>query len=388
MARDRTLSEATRTIVAGKGAKGSGGGVHPPIQRCSTLLIERYGDLYRDDLQTYGLEGMEVHRVLKSSLMEIEGGADATLAPSGLAACTLAILAMTQAGGHVLTPDSVYGPTRRFCDTLGRRFGIETTYYDPRIGSGIDALIQPNTTLVWLESPGSLTFEVQDAPAIAAAARARGVATAIDNTWSAGVFFKPFDHGIDLSIQALTKYQGGHADILVGAVLARTPALGRRVAAANKQLGLGVSPDDAWLVVRGLKTMHARLAIHDANARSLARWLEARLEVDSVLHPALESHPDHALWARDFTGAGGLFGVVLKPVAEERLVAMLEGYRLFKMGFSWGGFESLIIPCDPQLTRTASRAAFAGPLLRLQVGLEALDDLKADLEDGFARLTA
>lgn len=388
MAAGKPLSETTRTILAGKGAKGSGGGVHPPIQRCSTLLIERYGDLYRDDIQTYGLEGMEVHRVLKAALLEIEGGADATLAPSGLAACTLAILAAAKAGAHVLVPDSVYGPTRRFCDTLGRRFGIETTYYPPRIGAAIEAMIRPETCLIWLESPGSLTFEVQDVPAIAAVARSRGVVTAIDNTWSAGVFFKPFDHGVDLSIQALTKYQGGHADILVGAVLSRTPALAKRVAAANKQLGLGVSPDDAWLVVRGLKTMHARLAIHDANARALARWLDARPEVAGVLHPALESHPDHALWARDFTGAAGLFGVILKPIPEERLIAMLEGNRLFKMGFSWGGFESLVIPCDPQLNRSAAAPRFAGPLLRYQIGLEAVEDLRADLEDGFARLTA
>jgi cysteine-S-conjugate beta-lyase len=381
----RPESETTRAVVSGRGAPGSGGGVHPPIQRASTLLLDRAEDLYRDDIQTYGLEGMEAHRALKAALLDIEGGAACALAPSGLAACTLAFLAATRAGAHVLIPDSVYGPTRRFADTMGARFGVSATYYDPRIAAGIESLIRPETTLIWLESPGSLTFEVQDVPAIASVARKAGVATAIDNTWSAGVYFKPFAHGVDLSIQALTKYQAGHADVLAGAVLSADKEWGARIGAAYKQLGLGLGVDDAYQCLRGLKTMHLRMARHDASARALAAWLESHPSVAQVLHPALPGSPDHALWARDFSGAGGLFGVRLKPCSTERLNAMLNGLTLFKMGFSWGGFESLIIPCDQQLKRLGG-AGRAGPLIRLQVGLEDVEDLRGDLQSGLDSL--
>jgi cystathionine beta-lyase len=330
---------------------------------------------------------MAVQDALKDALLAIEGGAAATLAPSGLGACTLALLTIARAGGELLVVDSVYGPTRRFCNTVLHRLGVRTTFFDPHIGGDIAGLINENTCGVFLESPGSITFEVQDVPAIAAAAKARGVPTILDNTWSAGLYFKPFDHGIDLSVQALTKYQAGHADAFMGAVLAATPQMGERVKATYKQLGLGASPDDAYLVLRGMRSLSVRLDRQAASGLRIARWLETRPDVARVIHPALPSHPDHALWKRDFTGAAGVFGAVLKPVDDAKLKVMLESYALFSMGFSWGGYESLIIPCDDNITRTATPWKAEGPVIRLSIGLEHPDDLIADLTQGFARLS-
>lgn len=382
------MDERTRVLAAGRNPARNEGAVAPPLHRQSTVVLERYADLYRNDIRTYGLEGAAVHEALRDALIAVEGGAGCELVPSGLAACSLALLAVLKSGDHVLVPDSVYGPTRRFLRGTMARFGVQADWYDPRIdGPGLKALLRPETRLVWLESPGSLTFEVQDVPALAAVAAQAGVLTAIDNTWAGGVFFKPFDHGVDLSIEALTKYQAGHADVLAGAVLSRTPTLARQVRATFKELGLGLSPDDAALILRGMRTMHLRMAAQDASARDIATWLEGRPEVARVLHPALPSSPDHALWARDFTGAAGLFGVVLHPVDEARVAAMLEGYSLFSMGFSWGGYESLVIPCDPQLASRTIPWRAEGPLLRYSIGLETTADLIADLEAGFARLT-
>lgn len=383
------MDERTRVLAAGRNPTRNEGAVAPPIHRHSTVVLERYADLYRDDIRTYGLEGGAVHEALRTALIEVEGGSGCELVPSGLSACALALMAFVGAGDHVLVPDSVYGPTRRLLRNTLARFGVAAAWYDPRIdAAGLEALLRPNTRMVWLESPGSLTFEVQDVPALAGACTARGIMTAIDNTWAGGVFFKPFDHGVDLSIQALTKYQVGHADVLAGAVLSRTPAQAKRVRATFKELGLGLSPDDAALILRGMRTMHLRMAAQDASARSIAGWLETRPEVAAVLHPALPSSPDHALWRRDFTGAAGLFGVVLKPVEETRVASMLEGYSLFSMGFSWGGYESLVIPCDQQLGQRTIPWRAEGPLLRYSIGLEAPADLMADLEAGFARLSA
>jgi cystathionine beta-lyase len=380
------LRPETRATAAGRDPARFDGAVNPAIHRASTLIIASVDDLYNTPKQTYALQGMAVQEALCEALAAVEGGAGAVLAPSGLAAITLALLTVARAGGDVLVTDSCYGPTRRFCDGTLSRLGVATRYYDPRIGADIAGLLRDTTCAVLTESPGSITFEIQDVPAIAAAAKARDVPVIIDNTWSAGVYFKPFEHGVDLSVQALTKYQAGHADLLLGAVVCADEAWRARVFRTFKELGLGAAPDDSYLALRGLRTMHARLAAQSASAQRIAAWLQDRPEVARVLHPAFASHPDHALWARDFSGASGLFGVVLQPASRERLRAMLEGYDLFAMGFSWGGFESLIVPSDDNITRTARPWRAEGPLLRLSIGLEHPDDLIADLERGFARL--
>jgi cystathionine beta-lyase len=381
-----TFRDETRLALAGRDAARSEGAVNPAVHRASTLVIPKVEGLYGEGKRTYALDGMAIHEALKEALLAVEGGEGATLAPSGLMACTLAILALARNDGELLVVDSVYGPTRRFCDRMLKRLGVRTIYYDPRIGAEIAELFTEKTFGVFLESPGSLTFEIQDVPAIAAAARARGVPTIIDNTWSAGLYFKPFAHGVDLSVQALTKYQGGHADVMIGAVLARDKALSERVRWAAKELGVGVSPDDAFLTLRGMRSMAARMALQGVSALRIAEWLAQRPEVARVLHPALPDFPDHRLWKRDFTGASAAFGVVLEPVPADRLAAMLEGMRVFSMGFSWGGYESLVIPCDPQIQRTAAPWRAEGPLLRLSVGLEHPDDLIADLAVGLGQL--
>ncbi len=382
------LKPETRLALAGRDPARFDGAVNPAIHRASTLVIPEVADLYNTPKKTYALEGMAIQEALREALVAVEGGAGAILAPSGLSACALALMACARDDGEILMVDSCYGPTRRLCDTMLKRMGLRTRYYDPRIGASIADLISEATCAIFLESPGSLTFEVQDTPAIAAAAKARNVPTIIDNTWSAGVHFKPFDHGCDLSVQALTKYQGGHADFLLGAVLSSTPAWQERIRQAYKQLGLGAAPDDSYLALRGMRSMHVRLAAQSASALKIAGWLAARPEVARVLHPALESHPDHALWKRDFSGATALFGVILNPVADAPLTEMLENLTLFAMGFSWGGYESLIVPCDANIQRTATTWRADGPLLRLSIGLEHPDDLIADLEAGFARLGA
>lgn len=376
----------TQLTLAGRDPARSDGAVNTPIHRASTIIIPDADDLYNTPKKTYALEGMAVQEGLRAALVAVEGGAGATLAPSGLAACTLALLTIAKAGGELLVTDSVYGPTRRFCDTILKRMGVRTRYVDPRIGAEIAALLSDDSCGIFLESPGSLTMEIQDVAAIAAAAKTRGVPVIVDNTWAAGVYFKPLAHGADLSVQALTKYQAGHADAFMGAVIAATPAWQKRVNDAYKQLGLGASPDDAYLVLRGMRTMAVRLERQGASALRIAQWLAERPEVARVLHPALPSHPDHALWRRDFTGASGLFAVVLHPCAPERLKSMLEGYQLFSMGFSWGGYESLIVPTDANMTRTAVPWRAEGPALRLSIGLEHPEDLIEDLATGFSRL--
>jgi len=376
----------TKLTLAGRDAARAEGGVNPPVHHATTLIIDDTNDLYNTPKPTYALNGMAIQEALRQALTAIEGGADTTLAPSGLAACTLALLTVAKAGGELLVTDALYTPTRRFCDTHLARYGVRTRYIDPRIGAGISDLINDKTCGVFVESPGSHTFEIADVPAMAAASHARGIPLVLDNTWSAGVHFAPFKHGVDLSVQALTKYQVGHADAFLGAVISATPEWGARVFAAFKQLGLHAAPDDCYLVLRGLRTMGVRLERQGASALRIAQWLEARPEVARVLHPALASHPDHPVWKRDFTGASGLFGCVLNPAAPERLKAMLEGLEVFSMGFSWGGYESLLIPTDDNMRRAATQWRGEGPLLRLSVGLEHVDDLIADLEAGFARL--
>lgn len=377
---------STRLVRAGRAQGHESGPVNPAIQRGSTVLFSDAEALHGPG-KSYGLDGFAVHDALAAALADISGASGAVLAPSGLAACTTALLTFTQAGGEVLVTDSVYAPTRRFCDGLLARHGVTTQYFDPRIGAGIQALLTEKTQAIFIESPGSLTFEIQDVPAIARVAKARGVATIIDDTWSAGVYFKPFDHGVDVSVQALTKYQAGHADVLLGATLARDPALVARLQHTVKELGMGCgSAEDAYLTLRGLRTMPLRLERQAASALKIARWLAGRDDVASVLHPALETHRDHAMFARDFSGASGVFGVNLKAVGRARLAAMLDGLALFGLGFSWGGYESLLIDCTEQKLRKVARWREPGPLLRLSIGLEDPDDLIADLEAGLLRL--
>lgn len=370
----------TKLIQLGRDPNSHEGFVNPPIQRGSTVLFDNPKDLYRKDIKTYGLEGASTQDRLCSALTEIMGGVGTVLCPSGLAAITLVLLSLTKSGDHVLVCDGAYGPTRRFCDEILSKYGVSATYYAPSIGADIASLIRPNTTLIMLESPGSITMELQDIPAIVKVAKAHNIATAIDDTWSAGVYFKPLAIGVDISIQALTKYQSGHSDVLAGSVTTNSQALLGKLLDMHLALGIGTSAEDAWLCLRGLRTMMLRLNHQDQTARKIAAWLETRPEVEKVLHPALPSSPDHDIWQRDFTGAGGLFSFILKPVGQAKIYAMLEALEIFGMGFSWGGYESLALYCDPQIKRTAVKWAENGHLIRLAIGLENVDDLIADLD--------
>jgi cystathionine beta-lyase len=302
-------------------------------------------------------------------------------------ACILPFLAFAGAGGHVLVGDNVYGPTRRFVDRMLPRWGCEATYFDPLIGAGVARLIRPETKLIFVESPGSMTFEIADAPAIAAAARAAGVVSVMDNTWSAGVFHKPLALGFDLSVQANTKYVSGGADILNGAIHLNDEKLLLRLRETVADLGVNVAPDDAYALLRGARSLAMRMDHHQASALEVARWLEKHPAIVRVLHPALESDPNHALWKRDFTGASGLFSIVLNPMPTAKVHVFLDALDLFGLGFSYGGFESLVIHCDPQLKRTASSPELGGPLIRLSIGLEEPADLIADLEQALAQVS-
>ncbi len=335
---------------------------------------------------TYGLSGTPTTFALTDTLAALEGGAGTLVLSSGLSAITQGILGLVKAGDHILVTDSVYGPTRLFCDQVLARFGVATTYYDPLIGEGIAELIRPETRLVFTESPGSLTFEVQDLPAIAAAAHRRGVLVLLDNTWATPLYFPAFERGADVAIQAGTKYIAGHSDLVLGVVTARAPEVFKAIKTSVDRLGDSVAPDVCYLALRGLRTMALRLGHQGETGLELARWLTRRPEVARVLHPALPGDPGHELWKRDFTGCAGLFAFALETEDVKAVGAMLDGLHLFGMGYSWGGFESLIIPANPQYTRSATQWQQPGYLLRLNVGLEDLDDLKADLAEGFARL--
>ena len=364
------------------------GFVNTPIYRGSTVLFPSVASLESNDQEfTYGRVGTPTVKALEEAIAGLEGGYATLLTPSGLSAIVTTLLALVSAGDHVLVTDSVYRPARRFCDGLLKRLGVTSTYYDPLIGAGIADLIQKNTRVVFAESPGSQTFEVQDIPAIAAASHRAGAVMVLDNTWATPLYFKPFTKGVDVSIQAATKYIVGHADAMLGAITA-TEAVWPLVRRAHEDLGLCTGPEDVYLGLRGLRSLGVRLERHQRSGLALAEWLRGRPEVARVIHPALPGDPGHALWKRDFTGASGLFAIVLQPVSARAVAAMLDGLKLFGMGYSWGGFESLILPFDPSDYRTATTWAAEGPALRLHVGLEAVDDLKADLEAGFARLNA
>lgn len=358
--------------------------VNPAVVRGTTLLSARAADM-RDDSTgpTYGISGLDAQQALAAALGELEHARAVFLLPSGLAAITCAVLAVVQAGDDVLVSDACYAPTRRFCDRFLKRLGVTARYHLPRAtAEEVLALAGPRTRLILMESPGSLTFEVQDVPAIAAAARERGIATLLDNTWAAGLLFKPLDHGVTLSVQALSKYVGGHSDVFMGSVAVNDPAVQRRMQAAMDDLGWYVSPDDAWLALRGLRTLAVRMPAHAAGALQVAHWLAVQPEVSRVLSPALPGSPDHALWRRDFSGGNGLFGIVLQPGPEPAVHAFLDALELFGLGFSWGGFESLATYDDEHLGGRRAGEPLEGPLIRLHVGLEAPEDLIIDLRRG------
>ncbi|MDV9033037.1 cystathionine beta-lyase [Pseudomonas sp. RAC1] len=364
-----------------------GGTVNTPVYRGSTLLFPTVDDLKSvyGTLNTYGRHGNPTTRSLEKALCELEGAFGAMLTPSGLTAVTTSLMATLKPGDHLLMTDSVYDPTRAFCDETLARFGVETTYYDPGLGADISHLIRDNTRVVFVESPGSLTFDIQDIPAIAKVAHAHDALVILDNTWGTPVNFASFQHGVDISVHAATKYIVGHSDVLMGVIMT-TEALYGQVRGYYKQIGLTVSADDAYLALRGLRTLSTRLERHQRNAMIIADWLHGQPEVAQILYPALPDAPGHDLWKRDFTGACGLFGVRLHETSETAVHAMLDGMELFGMGFSWGGFESLILLTNPAPHRTATRWESNGPLLRLHIGLENPEDLIADLNSGFERL--
>lgn len=362
------------------------GFVNTPVYRGSTILfptldaLRAYSQPY-----TYGRRATPTTKALEEAITHLEGGAATILTSSGLAAISTAILAFVAAGDHVLIVDSVYQPARSFADKMLKRLGVEITYYDPLIGADIATLFRPNTRLVMVEAPGSQTFEMQDIPAIAAAAHAKDIWVLADNTWATPLYCKPLALGADVSIQAATKYIVGHADAMLGAVTANARAA-KFIDDAKERLGTCPGSEETYLGLRGLRTLAVRLAQHQRSGLAVAQWLAARPEVDRVLHPALPSDPGHAIWKRDFTGACGLFSIVLKPVPQKALAAFLDGLKLFGMGYSWGGYESLIVPFDPAAYRTATRWHGPGPALRLHIGLEAVDDLVDDLALGFERM--
>jgi cystathionine beta-lyase len=380
------FGERTRLVHAGRDPWDQHGFVNTPVYRGSTVLFASTDDLMqRRGRYVYGTTGTPTTESLERAWTDLTGAAGTVLAPSGLAAVSLALMSCLKSGDHLLVSDSVYRPTRIVCDTVLKRFGVETTYYDPLIGAGIDGLLRPNTTAVFTEAPGSQSFEMQDIPAIAEAAHAREAVVLMDNTWATPLFFPPHERGVDLAIEAGTKYLSGGSDLLLGLVSANERCW-RRLRATFDALAVCAGPEDVFLALRGLRSMSLRLKEHERQALDMARWLAARPEVEEVLHPALETHPGHAIWQRDFKGSTGLFSVILKPVSEDAVTAMLDGLELFGMGFSWGGFESLVIPFDCAVYRTATQWRPAGHALRFHIGLEDLDDLKADLDAGFARL--
>ncbi|MES2894713.1 MAG: cystathionine beta-lyase [Pseudomonadota bacterium] len=378
------MAEETRLIRAGATPTRLAKTVGPPIQKGSTVLLPNARALYDDDaFVTYGRAGLAAHESLKSALAEMEGATAVELYPSGLAAFTGAMLAVLKAGDEVLVTDNIYKPSRRFCDQVLARYGVGVRYFDPRTSpEDLLAMATDATRLIALESPGSLTFEMQDLAAIARLSKARGILTLADNTWGAGFLYKPLAHGVDISVQALTKYVGGHSDVFMGSAAVADKKLAHQLEDGVHNMGWAVSPEDAYQMLRGLRTLPVRLEQQGGAALRIAAWLEQQPEVVEVIHPALPGARDHDLWKRDYKGACGLFAFVLQPAPEAAVNAFLDALKLFGLGFSWGGFESLAISCDPQLGKRKSAPKFAGPLMRLHIGLEHPDDLMADLRQG------
>ena len=383
-----TLKSRTRLVHLGRDGEQSQGFVNLPPFRGSTVLYPDAATLKsRNQRYTYGTHGTPTTDALADAWTEISGAAGTELVPSGLAAIVVALMTALSAGDHLLMTDSAYGPARAFATSTLKRMGVETTFYDPRLGAGLEAHFRPNTRAVLTESPGSQSLEIQDVPAIAEVAHARGACVVMDNTWATPLFFSPHDHGVDLAIEAGTKYLSGHSDLLLGLVSAN-PAWLSRVKHTAGQLAIPAGPEDVFLALRGLRTMELRLREAERQGLAMARWLADRPEVLSVLHPGLPDDPGHAIWKRDFLGSSGLFSVILKPVSEAAVAAFLDGLELFGMGYSWGGYESLVIPFDCSSYRTATKWAPGGPALRFSIGLEDSEDLKADLARSFARLRA
>lgn len=381
------LDIATRMAIAGRNPDEQFGFVNTPIYRGSTVLKRTVKDLNdRHHARfVYGTHGTPTTEALEAAWTELAGAAGTIVVPSGLAAVTVAFLSCLSAGDHFLVPDSVYRPARNFCDGMLKRMGVETTYYDPLIGAGIKKLFKPNTKAVHTEAPGSQSFEMQDIPAIAKVAHEHGAIVLMDNTWATPLLFPPHERGVDIAIEAGTKYLGGHSDILLGMVSANERCIGK-LRTAFLELGVCPSPEDVWLGLRGLRTMKLRLEEQGKKTLAMAKWLQTRPEVLKVLHPALPDFPGHDIWKRDFKGASSLFSVVLKPVPDAAVEAMLNGLSLFGMGFSWGGYESLVVPFDCNDYRTVTKWNPGGPCIRLQIGFESNRDLKADLTKGFGRL--
>ena len=379
------LKPATRLATAAREFN-ENGAVNPPVYHVSTVTFPDVDTLNRrNQPYSYGRKGTPTSRAFETAVAELEGGFDCKAAPSGLAAITAALLAFLKSGDHLLMVDTVYWPVRHLCDTLLKGLGIETTYYDPLLGKSVATLMRPNTRVVYCECPGSQTMEMQDVPATAAAAHAGGAIALVDNTWSAGHFFRAFEHGCDVSVQAATKYITGHSDVMLGTVVCNE-ATWPQFKDTFETMGLFAGPDDMYQGLRGLRTLDVRLQRHMQSAIEVAQWLRARPEVETVLYPALSNTPGHDIWKRDFTGASGLFSVILKPTSQESVAAMLNGLELFSMGYSWGGFESLVVPFKPH--RSATKWNANGPALRFHIGMEHPEDLMRDLDAGFKRLAA
>ena len=389
------MKQDTKLIALGRGPVRAQGPVNLPVHRASTILSEhldgyvhRFEGDNRYNNVTYGATGTQNSRALAEAVAAIEGGHRTVVTGSGLSAVTMAISAMVDAGDHVLVPDSVYGPTRRFCAEILSRYGVESSFYDPAIGAGIVGSMRENTRLVYTEAPGSLTFEMQDVPAITKAAHERGALVAMDNTWATPIFFRPIEHGVDISIQAGTKYLAGHSDLVIGMITTATDEVFKTIADQTYAFGDVASPDDCFLALRGMRSLSVRLERQSASAMKAARWLESRSEVKRVFYPALESDPGHALWKRDFAGASSLFGLAMHTTDEAAIARMVNGLVLFRIGSSWGGYESLVAYNRMPIARAVIPWTETPFLLRMHIGLEDPDDLIADLEAGLARLDA
>ena len=380
------MGSRTRLVHAGRAPFENHGFVNTPIYRGSTVLYPNVEELYaRRQRYVYGTKGTPTTDSLEEAWSELCGAAGTVLAPSGLSAIALAMFTVARAGGHVLVTDSAYRPTRAFCDSMLAKLGVETTYYDPLIGEGVGKLMRPNTIAIVVEAPGSQSFEMQDIPAISAVAREKGACVIMDNTWATPLFFPPHERGVDLAIEAGTKYLSGHSDLLLGLVSANAEWW-PRLRETYDTMANCAGPEDVFLALRGLRTMELRLREAERQGLALANWLKARPEVSRVLHPALPDDPGHAIWKRDFSGSSGLFSIVLKPASKKAVAAMLDSLELFRLGYSWGGFESLVVPFDCAPYRTATEWKPEGPALRFSVGLENIEDLQDDLDRGFAQL--